>query len=238
MVDNQLLEYRYAPDGHLIEDYDPKQHKRTRNEWVITNKEVAVAGQGKLANEGGFFSPSLRLSKFFSIGQGIQSQNDDSLKLFFYLKQTLLCLKFDLDAIPATIVVARSPADEGKSSLKDCETSFGKRSSLLLLPIPTLSAQHGSSKPGHFLIEIKHRDCVSISDLGSRNGTLCYPLTNAIADGLVRTGTLGAEKTLTHPWNEATIPPLQGQQVPTDKKLEFKIPVMIQASKQFRILIC
>lgn len=236
--EGDIVDYRFTSDGLPITEYDPSKHKNTRVQWAVAGEENQVLGGSILEQVKGGFQASKILTRDFAIEKGKPAgTNFQTLQLFFSLGHEFLCLKFNLSAASAKIIVRRTPDDEKKGpTLEDLEKTFGKRLGILSLPIPSLSSVKSPEKAGHFLIHVETPEKISIQDLGSSNGTSFTKITMADVDEMRKKGSLLGDNTVTSSWYSPKSTSFQFQDSgPLAQSLP--LPVLIKASDKFRMLI-
>lgn len=228
----------YAPSGEQLMEYDSEAHSNTRAEWALVGKEFSVVGQSALSEAGCALFPLSRLVRGIEVDVGSVGLKAEAIHLFFSIKTTFFCVKIAASSLPATVVVSRTPGPfDTKPPILDIESTFGKRTVLLQVPIPGVSGIQSGKRMGHAVLRLKEKASLSLNDLGSTNGTRIHSISEQQAETLRKSGDLLGKKTATAEWM-ATIEGLKNWSMSPigDTKL-YPLPAIVSLSKDFQILV-
>ena len=236
VVDHSIIEYRYSPDGALLEEYDPVKHKNTRCEYESRKRGSQISGAALLESKGAKVLVSERLRRSVQVTNIVSGVDLIYFNMLFELEDMFFNLRVKLDDLPFTLILTRIKEGE-KVTINDFEAVFKKRSIVLSLPIPNLSSYSEKSRFGHSSLTVVSPDDIQVSDLGSRNGTAVLKLITEEAEILIKKGSLIGDVTTTEVWSSIKA----GKAAPIEIKLNelrsFAAPLVIQASNAFRLLI-
>ena len=239
LVNNsELLVDHYSRDGEKLEEYDPETNRNIVAEWYYPGHEGQVIGHAALSKAGGEFSSPRILLRDFKIGSPKTSPDFNAIHIYFSFLQSSFCLSVNLDVLPVSIVVGRIlPSTSSKIPIEEIREIFGKRAAILLTPVPNMTASRNINEPGHFIVEMKEPGQISVRDLGSTNGTRCLKLTPDEADLLRKKSSLLGDSTITSSW--ANTPQLKREliSVGEDSHQDFHLPLLVEASDKFRMMI-
>lgn len=238
VANGEAVDYRFSPDGKLIDNYDPDVHKNTNAEWALVGSENTVLGDSILREIGGSFYAPARLVRDFRIEAGSTEPSFQTIHIYFSVLQSFLCLKLNVNALPIKLLIGR-PQDQLNYTppLEDIYKRFGKRTAVLLIPLPNISSTISSEKCGHASIDIANPEVVSISDLNSKNGTSYYKMSQNDADLLRRKGNLLGDKTISMSWTKIKRSDLIPVKIPSGNSETMSLPVLVELSLNFRLLI-
>ena len=209
-------------------------------EWYLKGYHQDVEGAKLLKQQGGnYFVPNKSMLSAIAINEACEDKILNSFKIIFSAGNKTLSISIDRRQVPTNIVVARNNAEIGFTPpLEELENQFNKHATLLMLPGRTLSSCRAPQRMGHFLLQFINDTEVSVADLGSHNGTEVLKLSNEdyaeLTDSIKHSNNL----TLKYSPFAAEVEAKAGffTKVADEPKI-FKLPVLIMASKECRILV-
>lgn len=243
---NEVVVLRYGADGQLLEDYNPEIHRNITCEWALKEFETAVLGGGILKDSNISFLAAPRLTRAFQVNLLSTQAPADSIHLIFQPDQRSYRLSLAKDALPAKIMIGRvQERKQAQESHQFIQEVFGKRSCCLLVPFPSVSKIKKEDQLGHVLFEFAEPGHVLVHDMKSKNGIQIFKLTHEQANAHI--SALSTRKELTHtdgfgPFGlgsdlNVSQEKIQAEPLTSGQILRVKIPVLIQVSRAFHILL-
>ncbi|MCK5883751.1 MAG: hypothetical protein KAG61_08685 [Bacteriovoracaceae bacterium] len=236
---NEKTFYRHMKElvdaGELSVEKDELTKK---NYWFIYGAEAKnIPNSGLIEEHNGavYFSPLI--AREASVGRGVQSHNNtNEIHVYFNINHDFLCLRINRDAVPFKLHLARKADGPMSNVIEKVNESFGKRTSLLHLPIARLSSIKDTGDTGHACLEFG-MDGVKITDLSSTNGSLASRISHQEAHQLLKDGDLIGKSTINEEWFKTGAGSIKLDKIKSKSSLDFDYPVLAQFSSDFKVLI-
>lgn len=232
------VEY-YTMGGQNIDPENIESQKAFRKEWIWCGTEEEIAGGGLLHGLNCTPYVSKRMRRACKIDIFTGAKNRKTANIVFNVGLTHLVFQIDKEQLPIVVVFGRESTAK-YNPLSDAEKYFGKRTAVVLLPAPTVSACRSFEDLGHFAIKLTNEDTVQARDLGSRNGTKAGTFSEVAVDQIGHIlGIQSSSRTVSHSRDGKN-----GNK--TERKAlddigndwsNFKLPVLIEASKHFHVVV-
>ena len=228
-----LREQFFTTDGAEITDFDPAIHKNYKKKWMLPGFHNQITGSGALENYGGKIIVPKILKNDLNLASNTLGTVVRRRHLFFISSGMYFSLDIDLEALPVSIVLLRKPS-EGEFKIHESHVeAFGIRTVSLFLPSPMLSG-FKADHLGHVKIDMNPDDSVTITDLGSKNGSFFYKLSHKESDKIREKGLLIGDVTQTSDWNHHMKSELERERV---KDSQVQVPLIVEGSLDSRVLV-
>lgn len=201
-----------------------------------------VYGIGTLRGMGGDLLAAMNVKSALRIENGIRIDKE-CISIIFELGAGPVTIQIPKEDRPIRLFFSRKLNLTSSESIRQLENAkvgpgLGRATRLanVLLPISTLSSFKDSDKPGHFAIDIA-RDKLFIVDLASKNKTYVAHLNDKMVEELKSAPLPKPGVTATTMWSSGVLQSLKPIQLAGQKAQELTGPALVQASKEFKLLV-
>ncbi len=204
--------------------FHPQERNKFTGSKILELYGAKVVGNSVLKNDISFNAGSLQ----------VESENETLL--YFNLSNSFTCLRAHDEGFEMNILFSRVKQGDTSQSYERVEDSFGKRTLWIQVPLPGISSFKGDEKSGHCLVSLVDKETILVRDLNSQNGVRVFqPGEEIIYEHIKRGDALGME-TETSSWSMISMKD-DGVMLEAQKEHKFTSPLILQLSKDFRILI-